>query len=80
MANSKMKSEMKSFVEQDFELIDMKFLENGDVHISTRLDMRRDIEDSLITSLCRHFHQSKNGLYGMTVTNKRVCHGVDSKR
>jgi hypothetical protein len=65
------KSEIKSYIEQDFELIDVEFLENGDVHISTRLDMRKDIEDSLITSLCRHFHQHKDGLYGMTVTDER---------
>jgi hypothetical protein len=70
MVNSKMKSEMKSFVEKYFEFEDIEFLENGNIHISTNLNIKRGLEHSIIGSLCERLHQCKDGLYGLTVTNK----------
>lgn len=71
-----MKSEMESFVEKYFELEDIEFLENGNIHISTNLDIKRGLKHSIICSLCKRLHQCKDGLYGLTVTNKSVTESI----
>lgn len=63
-------SEIKSYVEDSMKLRDIVFSEDGSIQISTKLDMKKDIEDAVLNSICRKIHESKDNIYGMTVTNK----------